>query len=401
MSLDLATLSVVTVFVTALVGFLLIFSWRQNRTLGALAWWGWSFLVAALACAVLVGRTILPAPISIGGGNALLFAAFGLFWSGCRVFEGRPAPKTVVFAGAFLWLAACGIPDIYRSFGPRVALASVISGSYALASAWEIWRGRSERLMSRYPLAGLLVAHACLVLSRYPTIGLWGYPTERMVFTSTWVVTHAFEALMFTITSAFLLLAMTKERVEAEQRGIASCDPLTGTRNRRAFLSEGRDLLDQARRDGRPCGLLLFDLDHFKQVNDRYGHGIGDHVLRSFCAATLRSLPAGALFARIGGEEFGCLLAGTDEVRALQAAEAIRAGFSACRFEADGRGFGVTVSIGIATSEDVGHILEALLAAADVSLYGAKNAGRNRVVSLADATALQGMSPDGHAALAA
>lgn len=206
-----------------------------------------------------------------------------------------------------------------------------------------------------------------------------------MVSSSAWVVTYAFEGLMFAVTSAFLLLAMTKERVEAEQRGIAAQDSLTGTLNRRAFLADGRVLLDEARRTGRPCSLLLLDLDHFKQVNDRFGHGVGDHVLRAFCGVALRTLPGDALFARLGGEEFGCLLAGPDEAGASRVAEAIRTGFAASRFEAEGQGFGVTVSIGMATSDDVGHILEALLAAADVSLYGAKNAGRNRVVRLGDA----------------
>lgn len=141
MSLDLATLSLVAVFVTALVGLLLVFSWWQNRSVEALAWWGASYVVAALGWAVLVGRHILPAWLSIGAGNALMFAAFGLFWAGCRIFERRPVPATAVAAGAFLWVAACGIPDVYRSFGNRVALASMISGSYALCAAWRSGAG--------------------------------------------------------------------------------------------------------------------------------------------------------------------------------------------------------------------------------------------------------------------
>ncbi|WP_375460955.1 GGDEF domain-containing protein [uncultured Enterovirga sp.] len=384
MGLDLATLSISTVFVTALVGILLIFSWWQNRSVGALAWWGSGLVLASLSCVFLAGRAIFPGWLSIGFGNALLFSAFGLFWAGCRVFERRPMSWMVVFAGALLWLAACGVPDFYRSFSYRVGLSSVITSSYALLGAWDIWRGRSERLVSRYPLVVILVAHSAMVLSRYPTLGHWGFPDERMVFTKTWVVAHAFEGLMFAVTSAFLLLAMTKERVEWEQRTIASRDPLTGMRNRRAFLAEGRDLLDRARRAGTTSALLLLDLDHFKHVNDRFGHGVGDHVLRGFCGAALRSLPADALFARIGGEEFGCLLPGHDEAGASRVAEEVRAAFASCRFEANGLGFGATVSIGIATSDDVGHIMDALLAAADVSLYSAKDNGRNRVATLGD-----------------
>lgn len=379
MQLDLPTLAIVTVFVTALAGGLLIFSWCQNRGVRALGWWGLSLLVSAAASVLLLGRGTIPDALSIGAANVLLYAAYGLLWIGFRRFETRPAPLSVALAGAALWLAACGIPDFYRSFDARVALSSLIVAAYTLAAAAEIWRGRRERLMSRVPILVLLLLHAVLMLFRYPALQAWGHPGETTMFTFPWVSLHAFEALLFTVVIAFLLLCMTKERGELEQRLMASLDPLTGVLNRRAFLTRGRDLLDGDRRAGRPSALLLVDLDHFKRVNDRFGHAVGDEVLRRFCRATEQVSPPGALLARLGGEEFGLLLPGAGPEAASDIAQRLRASFARARLEADGIKFQVTVSVGLATSEEAGHVLEGLLAAADLTLYQAKELGRDRV----------------------
>ena len=377
--LDLGTLVLASVFVTALVGALLMFSWWQNRSMEALAWWGASLIVCVISMSLLVGRGMLPGWLSIGAANAVLGVTFGLFWAGFRVFgrHGRPAVVAVI-AGGLVWLAACGIPGFYKSFGLRVALSSAIAATYVLLACWELWRGRHERLGSTLPLQVILVGHALVMLSRYPTLVLTGHVREATVFTVPWVAIHAFEALLFTITCAFLLLCLTKERVEAEQRSIAARDPLTGLLNRRSFLEHGRVVLDRCRRDGSDCTLLLMDIDLFKTVNDRFGHAVGDEVLCRFARTALGALPTGSLVARLGGEEFVCLLP-TDRDTAQAAAERVRYGFATTRFETEDEAFGATVSIGLAATREAGHILDALLAAADIGLYRAKTLGRNRV----------------------
>lgn len=270
------------------------------------------------------------------------------------------------------------MPVVYKHFDLRVLLASIVSALYACLAAGEVWRGRRDGLRSRDSIVVVLVAHAAFLLSRYPTLHLWGEVEEHTVFSLAWAASHAFETLIFTVTIAFLLLTMSKERVEAEQRSIAARDPLTGVLNRRSFVEDARRALDRARRAGRPCALLITDLDHFKRVNDRFGHAAGDEVLRGFCATATRVMPEGALLARLGGEEFACLLDG-GAGSASELAGRLRRDFAARRFETDHEVFTATVSIGIGLSDDVGHILEALLAAADVALYEAKAEGRNTV----------------------
>lgn len=381
MQLDLLTLLVVTIFVTALLGGLLIFSWLQNQAMLALAWWGSAILVCSLAMVLLAGRGTLPGWLSIGGANAVLCLSYGLFWAGFRVFEGHRPLVVVILAGAVLWLAACGVPAFYKSFGARLALTSLVTAAYMLLCVREIRRAHAGRLGSRGPLAVVLVLHATLMVSRLPTSAYWGDLDEGSVFTAPWIAGHSFAALLFSVTTSFLLLCLTKERVEAEQRAIASRDPLTGVLNRRAFLERGRALLDEARRERRDCALLIVDLDHFKSVNDRFGHGVGDDVLRIFCRLAQAALPAGAVLARLGGEEFACLFR-ADAAASEEVAERLRDTVATYRFESEHEAFAATVSIGLAGTSDFGHILDALIAAADVGLYRAKNEGRNRVDAL-------------------
>ncbi len=124
---------------------------------------------------------------------------------------------------------------------------------------------------------------------------------------------------------------------------------------------------------------MMFDLDKFKIVNDRYGHAVGDAVLREFCKLAVGALRQTDVFGRIGGEEFAAVLPGTSIEAAFVRAERIRAAFAAATLEIEGSLIHVTVSCGLASNEDGKHELNALLHDADEALYCAKVEGRNRV----------------------
>ena len=124
---------------------------------------------------------------------------------------------------------------------------------------------------------------------------------------------------------------------------------------------------------------MLLDLDHFKSVNDRFGHAIGDRVLEIFADVAGSSMRHVDLFGRLGGEEFAALLRDTTHERALAVAEQIRADFAAATRDVQGRPVTATVSIGVVISHDAVLDLSALLAQADHALYRAKDLGRNRV----------------------
>jgi diguanylate cyclase (GGDEF)-like protein/PAS domain S-box-containing protein len=169
------------------------------------------------------------------------------------------------------------------------------------------------------------------------------------------------------------------KQIERELRRLATVDELTELANRRQFFDRGRRMLERARRSGRPVALLLFDLDHFKQINDTFGHAAGDLVLRRVAAACREVLRSGDLVARLGGEEFAVLLDGADAVEAELVAERLREAIAGLDIAVRGRRMPVTASLGVALPAPGREDLEACLAAADRALYRAKRAGRNRV----------------------
>ena len=380
MNLDVNTLFLVTVYVEAILGLLLLFAWAQNSAITAVAWWGFAHLLRAGSVMLFGWYGAVSDLISIDLANALLFTAFAFTWTGARVFDHRRPQPIVLFGGAVLWLIASRIPAVANSFNLRVLLSSGIITAYTWATAYEFWRGRSEPLVSRWPAIFMLFAHGALYLLRTPLGAMLPWvPAGNAVFESVWLTVLSFEALLFTISIAFILLAMAKERTEYCHKTAALIDPLTGIANRRAFLQDGQAQLKRQVANPRPTAVMLLDLDNFKSINDRFGHAIGDRVLEIFADVTSGCVRRVDLFGRLGGEEFAALLRDTTRDRALIVAEQIRACFADATRDVDGRPVVGTVSIGIAVSHDAVLDLSALLAQADHALYRAKDGGRNRI----------------------
>lgn len=171
------------------------------------------------------------------------------------------------------------------------------------------------------------------------------------------------------------------QKLHSTLKELASHDSLTGLLNRRAFHELATQMLKSAHRRKEPAALIMLDLDHFKQVNDRYGHLEGDHVLKMVAEALKATARENDIVARHGGEEFVMAMTGVDEAESLVAAERVRTAIAAltdtkCR---------ITASLGVAAftpgvqKRDVAQILEEMLCQADKALYAAKNHGRNQV----------------------
>jgi len=169
-----------------------------------------------------------------------------------------------------------------------------------------------------------------------------------------------------------------RKALEVELRILASTDALTGVYNRRRFLELGEYELTRALRTQRGLSLLALDIDHFKKVNDTHGHGVGDATLVRFIQACSTCLRAMDTFGRTGGEEFAVLLPETTLDQACEVAERMRTAVAACVMGGAQGSFQVTVSIGVAQAFQASDTFEGLMARADVQLYGAKHAGRNR-----------------------
>ena len=380
MNLDVNTLFLVTIYVEAILGLLLLFAWVQNTSIYAVAWWGFADLLRAASVTLFGMYGSVPDLVSIDLANAILFTAFALTWTGARVFDHRRPLPIVMFGGAALWLILCRIPGIADTWDVRVLLSSLIIAAYTWAAAYEFWRGRSEPLVSRWPAIFMLFAHGALYLLRTPFGAMlpWS-PTGNVVFQSVWMTVLSFEALLFTISIAFILLAMAKERTEHRHKTAALVDPLTGISNRRAFLQDGEALLRRQAADPRPTAVMLLDLDNFKSINDRFGHAVGDRVLQVFAQVAGNCMRRMDLFGRLGGEEFAAVVIDATRDKALAVAEEIRASFARATQEVEGRPVVASVSIGVVISYDAVLDISALLAQADHALYRAKDNGRNRI----------------------
>jgi diguanylate cyclase (GGDEF)-like protein len=378
-TLDVPTLIVVTIFVAAMAGGLMLFTWLQNRAVTALLWWGAAYLFGAVGAGLLGARGQIPDVWSIDIANSMLLTASGLTWCGLRVFDSRPVSVWYALCGGVVWLLACGIDDFQQSIQARITLASILASGYAILGVQELWRSRHDGMPSRWLAMGLLSFHAGVYLVRIALTWMLDAPPEAGLMQLRWLPLGIFEALFYAFGSAFLLLTMTKERAEARHKRAAVIDPLTGVPNRRGFVDRAERALSQCRNDGEPVSVLLFDLDHFKQVNDTFGHQVGDEVLVEFCRAAQQRFGPEDIFARLGGEEFVCMLPGMRLPAAFSIAERIRRDFDAARRTIGAADLHATVSIGIANSVDAGGELAALLGAADKALYRAKAQGRNRV----------------------
>src|ERR1700690_274220 len=319
MSLDVNTLFMVTIYVEAILGLLLLFAWVQNTAIRAVAWWGFAHLIRAASVVLFGMYGTAPELITIDLANALLFTAYAVTWTGARVFDGRPAEPVYLVTGAVLWLLVCRLPVLADAVDTRSLIASGIITSYTWLTAYEFWRGRSEPLVSRWPAIFMLFAHGALFLLRTPLAAMLPWSPGNHMFGSVWLTVLSFEALLFTISIAFILLAMAKERTEFRHRTAAPVDPLTGISNRRAFLQDGESQLRRQVTDPRPIAVMLLDLDNFKSINDRFGHAIGDRVLQLFANVAGNCVRRADLFGRLGGEEFAAMLVDATRERAMAA----------------------------------------------------------------------------------
>jgi diguanylate cyclase (GGDEF)-like protein len=160
---------------------------------------------------------------------------------------------------------------------------------------------------------------------------------------------------------------------------LSETDPLTSTLNRRGFLKVGEREMERARRRGELLPVVMLDIDHFKDINDHYGHRAGDQVLRAFAAAVRSRLRKSDAFGRVGGEEFALLLPETTLDQAKVVAERIRRDVEAITVPHGNTPIRFTCSIGVAEQTPAVNDLDGLLRTADAALYRAKAEGRNRV----------------------
>src|SRR5215475_12485581 len=339
-NLDLPTLSLVAVCIAGLLGIFLIIDWMQQRNVRALAWWGSAYLMGASGIALASMPTpLIELPAVVPG--ALTFLACGMIWNGVRLFQGRRILPVATFIGAALWLGIGQIPGVLENGNGQIVGALIVP-VYTFFIAFELWR---ERRRTRYSRAAAVVVpclHAGIFL-----MPLAMHAVLPEGHNGAWLTVFTFETIIYAVGTAFIVMLMVKDHHVHIYRTAACSDHLTGLLSRPAFMENALTLCAQQARRGEPVALLMFDLDHFKSINDRFGHAVGDEVLRVFGQVVRASTRADDIIARFGGEEFIAIVPGGLE-SVSKIGERVRSSFKFAGATVDAHAVGATVSIGAA-----------------------------------------------------
>ena len=374
MSLDTSTLYLVATMVAATLGAMLLFFGTQEN-FPALRWWGTAYLLGAVSVALsTLASNMLGAMLSLAL-NAVGFAACGMVWNAARVFHGRKPNLPGLLLGAMVWVAAVMTLKPEAS-AIRFMIGAAIVAIYAALTAAQLWSERRKTLQRRWPAIVVPVLHGFVLMLPILLGGLLR-PHDDAFASSIWVTVFSIELVLYAVATVFVIFMLVSERVVTAHKTAASTDPLTGMFNRRGFAEATSRVIEREANAGRPVTVLIFDLDHFKSINDRFGHSAGDEILKLFATVVLSTLRITDLSGRVGGEEFAALLpCPLDE--GVIAAERVREAFADSGIVVEDGPVDTTVSIGVAGGP-AGTELEVLLAAADSALYQAKRNGRNRV----------------------
>jgi len=340
-----------------------VWAWAKLVQGGAhlLGWlrpdWHWVGLAYAANSALIIGA-------------ALELAAYCVFL-GSQRWAARLVPATALALLAMHGARMAGLPGFQL-----MTLMSALICLYSLAMAWLLLRpGKDKSLLQR--LIGWNDVGFCLAMGGRAVLAV----TDRHqhLFSPAALQTISlFAGYVLMIVNGFGFLLLCKEKDDARMVQLATVDNLTGLINRHAFFDRTESARALAARQHSPISLMMIDIDHFKRINDCFGHATGDEALCLFARTSESVLREQDIMGRLGGEEFALVLPDTDIEGAVLAAERLRLAVAATLLTTTSAPFAMTISVGVVVIDPHEHI-NAALARADHALYAAKTGGRNRV----------------------
>lgn len=339
--------------------------WIAGLGLVALGW----FLIAT--------REVLPPVLTVSVADSAMLGGLCLQVAALLEFGRKPLPWPLALPAPMLFGLMLPIQSNFMVYTLVASFVLAIPLLSLAVLAWKLGYG-----LARWPMALFYALGGALLILR--ALGIWfssGIQAPVGLFHADVLSIVTFITLFaMTITGSFGFLEMRRQRAETEIWHLAMFDSLTDLLNRRAFLDLAERELSRARRTELPFSMLMIDIDHFKIVNDSYGHAVGDCALAAIAETAKRCLRREDLLGRYGGEEFCALLPCTNLKQGLLVAERIRAAIA--KLKVDGIPKTVTVSIGVTICDDTGeNEIGAGLQRADKALYHAKHSGRNRVIA--------------------
>lgn len=376
MNFDLPTLLAVEAFIAVVSALAILVAIPRGPDSRDALWWVFGGFAAAVALILRLLGAVGEDDLARAAAFAFAFAP-ALYWTAARVAAGRRPVYPLIVAGVALYALVTLAPPFAVPATVRTEITLAIMALYFLAGAIELARSR-VRFFVRWPLFALFLIYAVLFTVGAAESTLTELPETGLVPLASWYGLVHFELIVFSVGTAALVVALIRERRETRQRLLAETDEVTGVATRRALLEQAEVALRRSQAADEPLSLVIFDLDRFKSINDRFGHSAGDAVLRRFGDTVRSVLRQNDHVGRLGGEEFALLLPGASLAEAFAIADRVRAAFEAGGKILDGKEIGSTVSAGVATVHRESTV-QSMLIAADEGLYEAKARGRNRV----------------------
>lgn len=339
--------------------------------------WCAAYGLAAIGIVFAWADKSLPPQVGTFAAHTLFLLGGLLIAQGTREFFGRRAVSRVeCVAVVAIFLAVIVLTYVEPNLDARVALTSAYFAYVRVAIGWTAlrYRPRQRPKYNYYLLAIAAFVGALVHVARSVTYG-FGFD-HQTAFLDSSPLNVAFLGLGI-LSFPFLSIAMVMlahDRLAERLERLATVDELTGALMRRAFVERAEAMIAAARVKGTPLALAILDIDNFKNVNDQYGHAAGDRALAHFGTTMLRSVRAGDLFGRLGGEEFAVLFPATHEAEALQLTNGLRAAVAAAPCAQTP----FTFSAGV-DEFGAGDTLAEVMARADAALYTAKALGRDCV----------------------
>lgn len=318
----------------------------------------------------------LPHILAVG----LMVLGLGVIWLGVRAFKGLSQPQSGPIVAAMVVMPVLGyFHYVQDSNAARMVVAGLCLGVFCLLSARELLVPAIAPLRRAYWFTGSIMLLSGIGLLLRAGTGLLD---PIMAFSSdseTMQHITLLGVLVAQIGMAGGFILMTHYRTIMALQQLSEHDALTGTLNRRSMHDQSQGRLDALRQQGQPATLIMIDADHFKRINDEFGHQTGDAVLCHLVTRIRLYMRSNDLLGRFGGEEFVVLLPGVDARAAMDIAERIRLAVNNHADSISDQPVMLSISLGVASTDLHGHDYTALVSAADAALYRAKAMGRNRV----------------------
>ncbi|MBP2001972.1 diguanylate cyclase (GGDEF)-like protein [Paenibacillus shirakamiensis] len=374
-----------TVFVFIVIGHIfsviLIAAYRhRDPRNSAVNWFYASRWLQAAAWGTLIFREILPSIINIPLVNSLLLA--GSAFETIAVLKVQNA-YSIKVRKLYKFLIACSILGfnaiyiLHNQENIRIIWGSIFLASFLAYPAYRMLRGSANSRLTRVMGSLYSIVLICLLVRILLTLRIH---TSLSLFNQSLYQTLSYLNIYFIMllgNMGFILLS--KEEADQRITRWATYDDLTQVLNRRTFIEQAEKSLQKLAAQRKPVAFILFDIDHFKMINDTYGHSVGDEVLRILSSRCIQMLNSRGYISRYGGDEFAILLPNMCDIEARQFAEQFRNNVEATPFE--DMPVHPTVSMGLVTTVATDSIhLNRLYHLSDIALYEAKRKGRNQVV---------------------